>query len=187
MSCYCLLLPIFKWINIPLKLCVEQLGQIIRGIISIKWTQQSERFEETFIPVLKKERVVKGSSAVMVVHCLSQRRQGISSFCRFAVHFMHWVLPVYTTKMGDPCMDQEIVLVIESPFTRRPPGLSPFLLTGLHRNTCCSARLLYVRNEAVVFVIAVRVLPPATYKPIKRTYYYTFLHIFTCQECFGQA
>jgi hypothetical protein len=82
--------------------------------------------------------------------------------------------------MGDPCMDQEIVLVIESPFTRRPPGLSPFLLTGLHRNTCCSARLLYVRNEAVVFVIAVRVLPPAIYKMSKKhiiTHYYIFLPV----------
>ena len=140
-----------------------------------KMDTQNWRLGRNIHPRTQEERIVIGSSAVIVAKVRPLWRQGISCLQRFTFHLSRRIFPVHTTKMTDKNMERLIVLVIEGTLLRRLPIL-PFT------STCHRTRIRdRLRNEDVVLMRSCFVLPPATSSAWDSsiTHFDLFLPIFT--------
>ena len=156
MSCFCILLPIFEMEQHTSRILHPAASPHSGLTCTGKWTHKTEGWGETFIPELEEERIVIGSSAVIVIKVRPLWRQGIRSLHSYTFYLPNRIFPVHTTKMSDKNMERLIVLVIESTLLRR---LLRLLITGPRRRTRIRDRH---RNEDVVLMHAFLVLPPAT-------------------------
>ena len=90
--------------RIPLNRGGKQLVQVLHAPNCVKWTQLTEGFGKSMIPVFEEERIIIGSPAVKIVQGLPRWRQWVGGLQNSTIHRQIRVLEVNSPKMGEPLM-----------------------------------------------------------------------------------